>query len=441
MSFNGFMSMHLFTRLTTAFMTITATCLVAFNASAAEPRTRELYERVRPSVVEVVTQNRMNLGVSSTASGFITHRKDWVVTNYHAIADSIFEPEEHDIHVVTLNQGKLSVQVLAVDIHNDLAILQVEQTLQGPLLEIREVLPKRGEPGYSMGKPGNFQYSIVNGTFNGETDKATAPLLIFSGAINGGMSGGPTLDVQGRVVGVNVATSTQHQLVGLAVPAAALGQLIRSSSQLKPPDVAALRMDIAKQVFAANQKLVQQIDAPAHRVRRLGPFHVRGDLSTEHPCAAARKDKTGDFFKKVEQRCESFSGLFITDQQDAGGILSGTFWFHTDKMNAQGLARLVENQLSRLRDVREDEGPVGQWHCTEQRVRGRFDLPIQLHACRRAVEKLPGLFDFRFRYVPLVPGNDALVVAMNLTGFDNANARAVLQKSMDSLTFAPKAKP
>jgi hypothetical protein len=74
-------------------------------------------------------------------------------------------------------------------------------------------------------------------------------------------------------------------------------------------------------------------------------------------------------------------------------------------------------------------------------LRGRFDLPIQLHACRRAVEKLSGLFDYRFRYTPLVSGKDALLVAIGMSGFDDQSARAILLKSMDSLSFTPKAKP
>lgn len=429
-------------RLIFSLMALLLLCSMSIAAWATPPSSRQLYERIHPSVVEVVTQNRTNLGISSVASGFVTYRNDWVITNYHAISDSIFEPDDHALHIVSLHQGELKAQILAVDIQNDLAILKIEQALRVPLLPLRETLPERGESGFSMGKPGSYQHSIVTGTFNGVNDKAAAPLIIFSGPINSGMSGGPTLDSQGRVVGVNVATSTQHQLVGLAVPAEAVGQLIRRSTPLKAqPSLDELRNDIARQVTAFNQQIVKNFDVPTHSVRRLGPFQVRGDLSTESPCSASRKDTPNDRYQRIDQRCSSSSSLFITDRQQSGSIFMGSFWFHSDKLSASGLTRLIEDQMTQLRNVREEKGPSTPWNCTEQRLRGRFDLPIQLHVCRRAVEHLPGLFDFRFRFTPLVAGPDALLVSGRLSGFDDASARAILFKSMDSLSFTQKAKP
>jgi serine protease Do len=433
--------MHLPNRLVSPLLALLLLCSISITAFAESPNSRQLYERIRPSVVEVVTQNRANLGVSSVASGFITYRKDWVITNYHAIADSIFEPDDNGLHIVSQDQGELKAEIVAVDIQNDLAILKVEQALRVPLLDLRETLPDRGESGYSMGKPGGYQHSIVTGTFNGVSDKTSTPLIIFSGAINGGMSGGPTLDGYGRVVGVNVATSTKYQLVGLAVPAEAVGQLIRRNTQQNIPSLDELRKDISRQVSAFNQQIVMRFDLPTHSVRRLGPFQVRGDISREQPCSAIRKDIPNDHYKRIDQRCDSSTSLYISDQQNAGHIVMGSFWFNSEKMSSHGLARLVEDQLTHLRNVKKSDGPTTSWNCTEQRLRGRFDLPIQLHACRRAVEKLPGLFDFRFRYIPLVPGPDALLVAVSMSGFDDQSARAILLKSMHSLSFTPKAKP
>ena len=79
--------MHLPNRLVFSLMAFLLLCSMSIAAWATPPNSRQLYERIRPSVVEVITQNRTNLGVSSMASGFVTHRKDWVITNYHAVFD------------------------------------------------------------------------------------------------------------------------------------------------------------------------------------------------------------------------------------------------------------------------------------------------------------------------------------------------------------------
>ena len=432
--------------LTSCLATLALSLLLAsLPAQASKPAppqsAQTLFDRTSPSVLEVTTENRANMGTVSAASGFVTHRRDWVVTNYHAISEAVYEPDAHTLNVVTPAGEVLNVDVVAVDVVNDLAILQAERILRAPLLELRETLPAKGEIGYSMGKPGSYQHSIVSGTFNGTSQKTATTQIVFSGAINGGMSGGPTLDAQGRVVGVNVASSVRHQLVGLAVPAEAVGQLIRRTTGQKIPTQQELRADIARQLKENGSQLLARLDLPKHSVRRLGPFRVRGDLGSGTACSTSQDHKTGDRFERLVQRCGNGDGIYVMDHQQAGRIFTGAFWIRSDQLGPAALAHQVERQLGALREVNDEDSPPGRWHCTEQRLRTTFDLPVQLHACRRAVQHLPGLFDYRFRYAPLVKGQDALVGALGLTGFDDETARGVLTKVLGSLRYTPDQKP
>ncbi len=420
-------------------------CLLAVQTLAqVQPPTtsaQSLYNRTRPAVVEVKIESRANQGVTSVASGFVTRQPHWVVTNYHAISDAVLEPDDHVLSLQTLEGRVSGVQVLAVDVLNDLAILQLDRPLKAPLLELRETLPAKGESGYSMGKPGSYQHSIVGGTFNGLQEERTVPLIVFSGAINGGMSGGPTLDVQGRVVGVNVASSTQHQLVGLAVPAAALGKLLDRQAGQQPPGLAVLRADIARQMSSFGQQVLAQLGQASRSQRRLGPYRVQGDLIDGMPCSTSRQDKPDYSYSLYAQTCGTGDGLYVMDKQYAGRIRSGAFWIHGKDLGPRALARVVERRLWSLRAVNEEDSPPGRWHCNEQRLRAADELPVQLYACRRPVQHLPGLYDYRFRYVPLNTGADALVVALGLSGFDDETARAVLHKSIDSLRYSRKERP
>ena len=432
--------MRLQGRLLAHLSALMALYVFAPTSASAELNSSQLFERVRPSVVEVVTQNKANLGVAAAASGFLTHKNDWVVTNYHAIADAIFEPEEYELRITSFDEKGLKLQILAVDIVNDLAILKLESPLNVPLLEIRETLPKSGELGYSMGKPGSYQHSIVSGTFNGLQSESVIPNIVFSGPINGGMSGGPTLDAQGRVVGVNVASSTTHQLIGLAVPAEALGRLIRKSTNQLPMDHGSLLKDISQQIGAYGSQIAQRLALPTNSIRQLGPFKVAADLSVNHPCSTTKISKSDFFYKRIDQTCNASSGLYVTDEQYAGEIFTRTSWIHSQSISPQHLARLAEKRLSQLRGSDDDEAPTGRWHCTEQRLRGQDDIPIQLHACRRPLSGLPGLYDFRFRFLPLMDGPDVLIVSVGLSGFDNQSAQVVIQRSIRSLSYTPRVK-
>ena len=119
---------------------------------------------------------------------------------------------------VGLIGSALAARLLAIDVRHDLALLQLEQPLQAAPLTLRTNQPVKGETGYSMGKPGGYELGIVAGSFNGMSDNETTPLIVFSGPINAGMSGGPALDREGRVVGVNAAVARQMPGIGFAVP-------------------------------------------------------------------------------------------------------------------------------------------------------------------------------------------------------------------------------
>lgn len=410
--------------------------LLASNLSWAQTNNAEtLFKRIRPSVVVVKTEVSGNLGLSASASGFIAHRKDWVITNYHAVTDAIYDAQAHNLTVQAANELKKSARVVAVDVLHDLAILQLDSPIEAPLLELRGTLPAKGENGFSVGKPGSFEYSIVNGSFNGMHDEQSTPLIVFSGAINSGMSGGPTLDTSGRVVGVNVATSTRHQLIGLVIPSSAVSALIQQTAGRNSPDNAQLRADISRQFAQFGRQQLQRLDSGLNNVRRLGPFNVRADLANDHVCATERQTNTQWRYSMVKQTCESASGLYVMDNQQAGRIVSGSFLLQGPGLNDWQMANLVERRLHSLSGASKVPDDSTPWQCHEQRVKVPWGLTVQLHACRRALTKLPNLNEYRFRYTPLVRGPNALVVAMGLDGFDDETAKAILRKSMSSLAF------
>ena len=406
------------------------------NLAWAQTNSAEtLFKRIRPSVVVVKTEVSGNLGVTSSASGFLAHRKDWVVTNYHAVTEAIYEAKAHNLTVHAANQLKKTARVIAVDVLNDLAILQLDSPVDAPLLELRETLPAKGESGFSVGKPGSYEYSIVNGSFNGIYEEQSSPLIVFSGAINSGMSGGPTLDTHGQVVGVNVATSTQHQLIGLVIPSSAVSALIAQTAQQRTPDNAQLRTDISRQFAKFGRQQLHRLDSGLNNVRRLGPFNVRADLANQYVCSTERQANTQWRYSVVKQTCESASGLYVMDEKQAGRIVSGSFLLQGPGLNDLQMANLVERRLYSLSGVSKVPDDSTPWQCKEQRVKVPWGLTVQLHACRRALTKLPNLNEYRFRYTPLVRGPNALVVAMGLDGFDDETAKSILRKSLSSLAF------
>ena len=68
----------------------------------------------------------------------------------------------------------------------------------------------------------------------GVVERSFYPSIFFSGSLNPGMSGGPTLDEQGRVMGINVATRLDGQQVSFLVPAQYAIDLVARARPAKP---------------------------------------------------------------------------------------------------------------------------------------------------------------------------------------------------------------
>jgi S1-C subfamily serine protease len=150
-------------------------------------------------------------GVQSSGSGFIVDRggRKYVITNAHVV-ESL--GGEDALAVYSVNQTKYPVRVIGGDSFYDLAVL--EFTLKQPGDEVRTVSfaekePRIGDPVFAVGNPlGEYPYTVTQGiiggknrSFGGVTGKFG--YLQSTATIIWGNSGGPLVDDEGKVVGVN----------------------------------------------------------------------------------------------------------------------------------------------------------------------------------------------------------------------------------------------
>jgi S1-C subfamily serine protease len=150
-----------------------------------------LVRSVAPSVVEV----RDGAGVGA---GTIWRAHGLIVTNDHVVPRARAE--------IRLADGRTALgQVLARDLRNDLAVVQVH--LGGlPAADVRTGPVRPGELVLAIGHPFGVRHAVALGIVS--TAAATVqgierPLIRADVAIGPGNSGGPLLDAAGRVVGIN----------------------------------------------------------------------------------------------------------------------------------------------------------------------------------------------------------------------------------------------
>ncbi len=158
-------------------------------------------------------------------TGFFISANGMIVTNRHVVED-----ETADYTVVMSDSKEYPAKVLALDPIKDFAIIKIEGS-GFPVLEIgdSEAL-KVGQTVIAIGNSlGEFSNSVSKGIISGLRRDIVAgssfgqaeylnDIIQTDTAINPGNSGGPLLDINGRVIGINVAIVQGAENIGFAIP-------------------------------------------------------------------------------------------------------------------------------------------------------------------------------------------------------------------------------
>jgi S1-C subfamily serine protease len=183
-------------------------------------------QRAEASVVSVHTELLgtdvflIPIGQEGTGTGFIASEDGLIYTNAHVVGDA-------DEVSVTMPDGEtLDGEVLGVDRMDDLAVLKVdaEGLTPLPLGSSSELVV--GEPvvavGNALALPGGPTatagiISALDRTIDVNTGERLDNLLQTDAAINFGNSGGPLLNADGEVVGINTAGAALAENIGFAI--------------------------------------------------------------------------------------------------------------------------------------------------------------------------------------------------------------------------------
>jgi len=190
-------------------------------------------EKVADSVVSITTQTAQydwfgRQAISSGAgSGVIISKDGYILTNNHVIdgADSVY--------VTTTDDKEYEANVVATEPDADLALLKVANVTSLRAAELGDANDLRvGQDVYAIGNAlGQYPNSVTKGIVSGLGRPITAvssglrgnlqefeDLIQTDAAINSGNSGGPLVNADGKVIGINTAVAGQAQNIGFSVP-------------------------------------------------------------------------------------------------------------------------------------------------------------------------------------------------------------------------------
>lgn len=151
-----------------------------------------MYEAISPSIVKVHTD-------SGSGSGFLVHDSGMFATNHHVVRNARY------VAVEFTDGRKVAAEIVLLDARNDVAILKVNrQTLRTikalPLLaDGEDGTVKAGIPVVAFGSPLSQTFLMTQGIVS----KVEPGVVLGDFLIEPGNSGGPLVNLQGAVIGIN----------------------------------------------------------------------------------------------------------------------------------------------------------------------------------------------------------------------------------------------
>ncbi len=199
-------------------------------------------------------------------SGFMVTNDGMIITNRHVVANDDVE------YTVFTNDGtSYDAQVVARDPINDLAVIKIEgseltylELADSDTLKVGQTVIAIGNAlaefrnTVSVGVISGLSRSIVAGSGNGQSEQLNE-VIQTDAAINPGNSGGPLLNLEGKVVGVNVAVALESENIGFALPVELVrGVLdsVKETGRIVRPYIGVRYVPITQAIMEANNLTV-----------------------------------------------------------------------------------------------------------------------------------------------------------------------------------------
>ena len=199
------------------------------------PSIADVVDKIKPAVASITVQSLASgfffpVRDEGDGSGFVVRPDGYIATNFHVIEGA------QDIKVHLPNGETYDARVVGQDRVTDLAVIKIEAEglptatfantdelrVGDWVMTVGNALALKGGPTVTLGI-----VSALGRTINAQ-DQEFYDLIQTDAAINDGNSGGPLVDLNGEIVGINQAILRRAEGMGFAVSSAVAAPVIDS---------------------------------------------------------------------------------------------------------------------------------------------------------------------------------------------------------------------
>ncbi|HQU44063.1 MAG TPA: trypsin-like peptidase domain-containing protein, partial [Pirellulales bacterium] len=200
--------------------------------------------------------------VNGMGTGVIIDERGYIITNFHVV-DGVKK-----ITVTTADRDNYIAQLVSRDAQTDLAIIKIESREKLPVIDIGTSGDlMSGETVIAVGNAFGYEHTVTRGivsalhrTVQVSDAQNYEDLIQTDASINPGNSGGPLLNIEGKMIGLNVAVRAGAQGIGFAIPA---DKVVETAAEL----LSTRRLEhtwhgmVARPVLDENGVVIETVDA------------------------------------------------------------------------------------------------------------------------------------------------------------------------------------
>ena len=275
--------------------------------------------------------------VNGMGTGIVIDPRGYILTNFHVV-DGVRE-----IQVTTSEGKKYIAAVVARDTETDLALIKISPTARLPVITLgtsADLMP--GESVVAVGNAFGYPDTVTEGIVSAlhrsvqiNDAQYYDDLIQTSAPINPGNSGGPLVNIDGEMIGVNVAVRAGAQGIGFAIPvdkatsvaasllASAGGKTLHGlvAAADAPATLSGMKLAAVEKKSPAAEAGLRQGDV----VTAVGEIDVRRALDFQREMLGRKAGDKVDLTVQREGRSLSFS-LVLAETPDAGPAGDSGAW-------------------------------------------------------------------------------------------------------------------
>jgi S1-C subfamily serine protease len=404
------------------------------NAALPPPSSaaQQLYSAAKADLLQIRMLLKNGRSQSTVGSGFLVGESNLVLTNYHVVSQMALDPDVYIGEYIDTDGKSGPVELLAVDVLHDLAVVRVDRVGSG-FFKVPEkpVKLRQGQYLYSLGNPLDLGFAISEGAYNGVVTRSFYDQLMFTGPINSGMSGGPSVTATGTVAGINVSKRRDGELVSFLVPVRYAQDLLRQvAAQAAPPRN--FNPLIGQQLLAHQRSMIDRLLGAPLSVKSMGPYRVPVRESDQVRCWGRSNVKAEAPWSVDTMSCAMEAAIYVSDTQQTGYVSMTHRYLRSASLHPLRFAVLASavfrvDRLGSARDTRLT-GPM----CSEQFVRTR-SLPLRAVTCVRAYRKFAGLYNFTLLTASTDDPAASLQSRLDVSGVSYENGMRVARAFLTAL--------